>query len=52
MGLFSGPETQIAFIIQQLAQVSSNLEQVFDTIDYPAGMKMLLMLFLLKNIQG
>ena len=27
--------TQIASIIQQLAQVSSNLEQVFDTIDYP-----------------
>ena len=35
MSLFSGPLTQIAFIIQQLAQVSSNLEQVFDTIDYP-----------------
>lgn len=34
MGLFSGPLTEIAFIIQQLAQVSSNLEQVFDTIDY------------------
>jgi ATP-binding cassette subfamily B protein len=35
MGLFSGPVTQIAVIIQQLAQVTSNLEQVFDTIDYP-----------------
>ena len=35
MSLFSGPLTQIAYIIQQLAQVSSNLEQVFDTIDYP-----------------
>lgn len=35
MSQFSGPVTQIAFIIQQLAQVSSNLEQVFDTIDYP-----------------
>lgn len=35
MSLFSGPLTQIAFIFQQLAQVSSNLEQVFDTIDYP-----------------
>ncbi len=35
MSLFSGPLTQIAVIIQQLAQVSSNLEQVFDTIDYP-----------------
>lgn len=35
MSLFSGPLTQIAVIIQQLAQISSNLEQVFDTIDYP-----------------
>lgn len=35
MGLFSGPLTQIAALIQQLASVSSNLEQVFDTIDYP-----------------
>ncbi len=35
MGLFSGPLTQIAFMIQQLASVSSNLERVFDTIDYP-----------------
>lgn len=33
MSLFSGPLTQVANIIQQLAQVSSNLEQVFDTID-------------------
>lgn len=35
MTQFSGPLTQIAIIIQQLAQVSSNLEQVFDTINYP-----------------
>jgi ATP-binding cassette subfamily B protein len=35
MSLFSGQLTQIAVLIQQLAQVSSNLEQVFDTIDYP-----------------
>lgn len=34
MSQFSGPLTQIAIIIQQLAQVSSNLEQVFDTIDH------------------
>lgn len=39
MGLFSGPLTQIAFIIQQLASVSSNLEHVFDTIDYPVDIK-------------
>ena len=35
MTQFSGPLTMIAILIQQLAQVSSNLEQVFDTIDYP-----------------
>lgn len=35
MSLFSGPLTEIANIFQQLAQVSSNLEQVFDTIDHP-----------------
>ncbi|MBO6066367.1 MAG: ABC transporter ATP-binding protein, partial [Lachnospiraceae bacterium] len=35
MSQFSGPLTMIAILIQQLAQVSSNLEQVFDTIDYP-----------------
>lgn len=35
MGSFSDPLSQIANIIQELAQVSSNLEQVFDTIDYP-----------------
>lgn len=39
MGLFSGPLTQIAIIIQQMAQVSSNLEQVFDTIDYNVEIK-------------
>lgn len=37
MSQFSGPLTMIAFIIQNLAQVSSNLEQVFDTIDYPVS---------------
>ena len=35
MSLFSGPMTQIASIIQSLAQVSTNMEQVFDTIDQP-----------------
>lgn len=36
MAQFSNPLTQIAVIIQQLAQVCSNLEQVLDTIDHPA----------------
>ena len=35
MAAFRDPISQIANIIQELAQVSSNLEQVFDTIDYP-----------------
>jgi len=35
MSSFQDPLSQITMIIQQLAQVSSNLEQVFDTIDYP-----------------
>ncbi len=39
MSQFSGPLTMIAFIIQNLAQVSSNLEQVFDTIDYPVTIR-------------
>ena len=37
MSQFSGPLAMIAAIIQNLAQVSSNLEQVFDTIDYPVS---------------
>ena len=37
MGLFYDPISQISAIIQDLAQVSSNLEQVFDTIDYTIG---------------
>ena len=36
MGAFRDPLSQISTIIQELAQVSSNLERVFDTIDYPA----------------
>lgn len=39
MGSFQDPLSQISNIIQQLAQVSSNLEQVFDTIDYPLEIK-------------
>lgn len=39
MGLFSGPLTQIAAIIQNLSSVTANLEQVFDTIDTPVDIK-------------
>ncbi|MFG6393221.1 MAG: ABC transporter ATP-binding protein/permease [Lachnospiraceae bacterium] len=52
MGLFSGPLTQIAFIIQQLAQVSSNLEQVFDTIDSPLEIENAAGAIPIKNIKG
>lgn len=52
MSLFSGPITQIAVIIQQLAQVSSNLEQVFDTIDYPVDIKNKENGIVLKDVKG
>ena len=39
MTQFSAPLTMIAIIIQHLAQVSANLERVFDTIDYPVSIK-------------
>ena len=37
MGLFSAPLTQLSAIIQNLAQVSANLERVFETIDAPVS---------------
>lgn len=52
MSLFSGPLTQVAIIIQQLAQVSSNLEQVFDTIDYPVEIESKYSGIELRNVKG
>lgn len=52
MSQFSGPLTMIAFIIQNLAQVSSNLEQVFDTIDYPVTIKDMEGSEVLKDVEG
>jgi len=52
MGEFSGPLNQIAAIIQNLAQVSSNLEQVFDTIDYPVTIQDADNSVELKNVKG
>lgn len=52
MSLFSGPLTQIAVIIQNLAEVSSNLEQVFDTIDYPVTIETKQGSIELKNVKG
>ena len=39
MSSFQDPLSQISTIIQELAQVCSNLEQVFETIDYPLGIQ-------------
>jgi len=52
MGLFQDPLSQISNIIQELAQVSSNLEQVFDTIDCPLKIKDKADAAELKNIRG
>lgn len=52
MGIFSTPLTQIALLIQNLAQVTSNLEQVFDTIDFPVSIKDKENAFTLKNVKG
>lgn len=52
MSLFSAPLTQIAMLVQQLAQVSSNLEQVFDTIDRPVDIQSSSSAVELKNIKG
>lgn len=52
MSLFSGPLTQVAIIIQQLAQVSTNLEQVFDTIDYSVEIESKYSGIELKNVKG
>jgi ATP-binding cassette subfamily B protein len=35
MSMFNGPLTQMATILQQMAQVSSNLERIFETMDTP-----------------
>jgi len=52
MGSFQDPLSQISTIIQELAQVSSNLEQVFDTIDYPSEIMDKENAVVLNNIHG
>ena len=52
MTQFSAPLTMIAIIIQQLAQVSANLERVFDTIDYPVSIKDKEGSQVLQNVKG
>lgn len=52
MGAFQDPLSQISTIIQELAQVSSNLEQVFDTIDYPLEIQEKENALILKDVKG
>ncbi|MCR5331098.1 MAG: ABC transporter ATP-binding protein/permease [Lachnospiraceae bacterium] len=52
MGAFREPVSQIANIIQELAQVSSNLEQVFDTIEYPVDITDKEDAIDIKNVRG
>lgn len=52
MGAFQDPLAQLSTIIQELAQVSSNLEQVFDTIDYPVEIHDKENPVILKSIKG
>lgn len=52
MAAFRDPISQIANIFQDLAQVSSNLEQVFDTIDYPVDICNKEGAIELKNVRG
>lgn len=52
MSSFQDPLSQISTIIQELAQVSSNLEQVFDTIDYPLDIQDKENAVTLKDVNG
>lgn len=52
MSHFQDPLNQLTVIIQELAQVSSNLERVFDTIDYPLVLKEKENAVVLKDVQG
>lgn len=52
MSHFQDPLNQLTVIIQELAQVSSNLERVFDTIDYPLVLKEKENAIVLNDVQG
>lgn len=52
MSSFQDPLSQISTIIQELAQVSANLEQVFDTIDYPLEIQDKENAVTLKDVEG
>lgn len=52
MGAFQDPLSQLSNMIQELAQVSSNIEQVFDTINYPVEIKDKENATVLDNVRG
>lgn len=52
MSHFQDPLNQLTVIIQELAQVSSNLERVFDTIDYPLVLKEKENAIVLHDVKG
>ncbi len=52
MSAFQDPLSQISNIIQELAQVSSNLERVLETIDYPVSIADKEDAVVLKNVKG
>ncbi len=52
MSYFQDPLSQLSTIIQELAQVSSNLERVFDTIDYPVDIQDKNNAVVLKDVKG
>jgi len=52
MSYFQDPLSALSTIIQELAQVSSNLERVFDTIDYPVDIQDKKNAVVLQNVKG
>ncbi len=52
MTLFSAPLTQLSAIIQNLAQVSANLERIFETIDTPPQIADKQESIVLKDVKG
>lgn len=52
MSHFQDPLNQLTVIIQELAQVSSNLERVFDTIDHPLVLKEKAHAIVFKDVKG
>lgn len=52
MSLCSEPLLQIAAVLQQLAQVSANLERVYETVDTPVSIKDRANARRLENIEG